>query len=75
MSWPLEGRNGAPEFTGDADFAEVRCPHCAGADLEVASLFGGSISEVLFQCRSCRSHFNWIKWRGRMPPTAARPEA
>ena len=56
--------------SGDPDFAEVRCPDCAAADLEVVSLFGGAASEVLFRCNRCASCFNWIKWRGALPPSA-----
>lgn len=25
------------------------------------SLFGGSVSEVLFRCSVCRSFFHWVK--------------
>ena len=54
----------------DPDFDGIECPECKGSDLEVVSLFGGAASEVLFRCTVCRSCFNWIKWRGRLPPTA-----
>lgn len=56
-------------FTGDKDFEGVKCPHCGGEDLVVQSLFGGSISEVLFRCNGCKTCFNWVKWRGALPPT------
>jgi hypothetical protein len=54
----------------DPDFVGVECPDCRGTDLEVVSLFGGAASEVLFRCKACLSCFNWVKWRGRLPPTA-----
>jgi hypothetical protein len=54
----------------DPDFAGVECPDCRGSDLEVLSLFGGAASEVLFRCTACLSCFNWVKWRGRLPPSA-----
>mgnify|MGYP003668054319 CR=1 FL=1 len=55
--------------SGDPDFEGVTCPDCNGVDLEVVSLFGGAASEVLFRCRDCNSSFNWIKWRGKLPPS------
>lgn len=56
--------------TGDKDFEGVVCPECDGDDLEVVSLFGGAASEVLFRCKACSSCFNWVKWRGALPPSA-----
>lgn len=55
----------------DKDFADVRCPHCESAELVLVSLFGSSVSEVMFRCLACRTFFNWIKWRGKLPPIAA----
>lgn len=54
--------------TGDPDFEGVTCPECEGDDLEVVSLFGGAASEVMFRCKGCETTFNWIKWRGKLPP-------
>jgi hypothetical protein len=54
----------------DPDFDGVECPDCGRGDLEVVSLFGGAASEVLFRCTACLSCFNWVKWRGRLPPIA-----
>ena len=54
--------------SGDPDFADVSCPDCGSRDLEVLSLFGGAASEVMFRCRGCDTSFNWIKWRGHLPP-------
>ncbi len=60
-------------MTLDEDFKGVSCPHCESEGVSVLSLFGGSVSEVLFQCRACRTCFNWVKWRGALPPTAIDP--
>jgi len=57
-------------FAGDKDFAGVACPYCGSEDLTVQSLFGGSVSEVMFRCNGCKTCFNWVKWRGALPPTA-----
>ncbi|NBP73511.1 MAG: hypothetical protein EBU57_10220 [Alphaproteobacteria bacterium] len=54
--------------SGDPDFEGVTCPECNSDDLEVISLFGGAASEVMFRCRGCDTSFNWIKWRGKLPP-------
>lgn len=53
-------------------FADVCCPDCGTSDVEIASLFGSTTSEVLFQCLQCRSFFNWIKWCHQLPPIPAR---
>lgn len=55
----------------DRDFEGVQCPHCASEDVSLVSLFGSSVSEVMFRCLACRTFFNWVKWRGMLPPTAA----
>ena len=55
----------------DDDFKDVRCPHCESGDLKLISLFGSSVSEVMFRCLSCRTFFNWIKWQGRLPASPA----
>lgn len=77
MSWQRsgEGARRPPDsqlFPVDPDFADVRCPDCEQQDLEVASLFGSTTSEVLFRCRACHSFFNWVKWRHQLPPVPAR---
>lgn len=59
--------------SGDKDFAGVTCPDCGGDDLEVVSLFGSAASEVMFRCNACESCFNWVKWQGKLPPTAHDP--
>ena len=55
-------------YSNDPDFDGVTCPHCDSIDLEVISLFGGAASEVMFRCIDCSTNFNWIKWRGKLPP-------
>ncbi len=57
-------------WAGDADFAGVACPACGSEHVTVQSLFGSSASEVMFRCAPCKTVFNWIKWRGALPPTA-----
>ena len=59
----------------DPDFAGVTCPNCNGDDLEVVSLFGGAASEVMFRCGACSTSFNWIKWRGKLPPAPSVDDA
>ncbi len=61
-------------MSGDRDFAGVRCPHCASEALTMVSLFGSSVSEVMFRCGQCRTVFNWVKWRGTLPPTPTVPD-
>jgi ribosomal protein S27E len=57
-------------WRNDPDFADVTCPDCGSRKISMVSLFGSAASEVMFQCDSCRACFNWIKWRGKLPPTA-----
>jgi len=52
----------------DPDFRGVVCPHCQSERIELVSLFGGSVSESLLRCKDCQSVFNWVKWRGKLPP-------
>jgi len=40
----------------------VRCPWCGSTRSRLRSLFGGTVSEVLFQCEACRSPFGIMKW-------------
>ena len=35
----------------------VECPWCKSTDTEVASPFGGTVSEILFKCNGC-NYFN-----------------
>ena len=59
----------------DPDFADVTCPDCGGSAVDLVSLFGGSTAEVLFSCEQCRSCFNWVKWRHKLPPVPAHRDA
>ena len=49
------------------DYSEIRCPHCGAAEIKLESLFGNSVSEMLFRCQKCMSFFNWMKWQGILP--------
>ena len=56
-------RRAPSTFPVPPEVLEAHCPHCDGARVKVASLFGGSVSEMLLECRDCRSFFHWMKWR------------
>ncbi len=64
MSPAPRTRHALPTFSIPPELHDVKCPHCNGAGVSVASLFGGSVSEILLQCDACRSFFHWVKWRG-----------
>ena len=40
----------------------VRCPWCGSTSSRLKSLFGGTVSEILFQCEACRTPFGVMKW-------------
>ena len=40
----------------------VRCPWCRGTNLKLASLFGGTVSELLFECQDCHLPVGVMKW-------------
>jgi len=67
---PVSGRS----ETLDDDFKDVRCPHCESGDITLVSLFGSSVSEVMFRCLACHTFFNWVKWQGRLPASPALDE-
>ncbi len=56
----------APAATGGTAAARyrgrVRCPWCGSTRTRLKSLFGGTVSEILFQCEACRSPFGIMKW-------------
>ena len=52
----------AREFDGS-----VACPWCGSTETAVRSPFGGTVSEILMQCNSCKSGFGWMKWQGIKP--------
>jgi len=57
---------------------KARCPWCDSTDTQLASLFGGTISELLFKCRRCHMPFGVMKWDtledGGNPVTRSEPE-
>jgi len=40
------------------------CPFCEGRDTELMNVFGSHASVSTYWCRSCRSPFELLKWRG-----------
>ena len=40
----------------------VACPWCGSTDNTVVNAFGGTVSEIAFECRSCGNPFGWMKW-------------
>jgi len=52
--------------TFNDDFADiVACPWCDSTETEVTSPFGGTVSEILFKCKSCGQGFGFMKWDER----------
>lgn len=66
---PVEGRS----YDAEARRAELPegqpeaplCPFCEGAETEVMNSFGSHASVSTYWCRTCRSPFEMMKWRGR----------
>ncbi len=54
----------SPSFSARYD-GHVACPRCGSEDTHVSSPFGGTVSEMLFQCGSCGDGFGWMKWEHR----------
>ncbi len=49
--------------------ASVTCPFCDGTETEQFSAFGSALSVSQYWCRTCRTVFEWMKWRdGESPP-------
>jgi ring-1,2-phenylacetyl-CoA epoxidase subunit PaaD len=44
-----------------ADPSDVRCPHCASANVAMDSAFGPTQCRSLFYCRACRQPFEAMK--------------
>jgi hypothetical protein len=42
--------------------AKVACPWCGATDNKVSNPFGGTVSEIAFECRACGNPFGWMKW-------------
>ena len=55
----------SPSFANTFD-RHVPCPGCGSQDTRVSSPFGGTVSEILFQCEACGDGFGWMKWEHRM---------
>lgn len=45
----------------------VECPWCESINCKLTSPFGGTVSEMLFQCRDCDNTFGWMKWEHKKP--------
>ena len=60
-----EGRSGGADRSPHCDLLpeSVRCPHCGETDSEQFSAFGSAVSVSQFYCRSCRTVFEYFKWR------------
>lgn len=71
-----EGREGEDRSGGDAarhpvdeslptgELPEAApCPHCGGTDTEQQAAFGSAVSVSQYWCRSCRTVFEFFKWR------------
>ncbi|MFQ5689133.1 MAG: hypothetical protein ACE5HQ_02525 [Gemmatimonadota bacterium] len=41
----------------------VPCPFCEGLETEQFSSFGSQLSTSQYYCRSCRTVFEFMKWR------------
>ena len=41
----------------------VRCPFCRERDTEQFAAFGGQASTSQYYCNSCRTVFDFLKWR------------
>jgi len=40
----------------------VECPWCGSTDNTVHNPFGGTVSEIAFECGTCGNPFGWMKW-------------
>lgn len=45
------------------------CPWCGSARHALLSPFGGTLSEILFQCLDCDTPFGLMKWETLDAPT------
>ncbi len=50
------------ERAGAGRSGHIICPFCHSSDTVKAADFGTSVMVRLHYCRSCRSHFEAIKW-------------
>ncbi|MBX3596688.1 MAG: hypothetical protein KF874_03860 [Rhizobiaceae bacterium] len=58
-------------FSSELD-GKIECPWCGSMDTVVRSPFGGTVSEVMMQCKACNSGFGWMKWQGIKPSSPSR---
>ena len=40
------------------------CTFCEGTETELMNAFGSQLSVATYWCRTCRSPFEFMKWRG-----------
>ena len=45
----------------------VECTWCKSKNTHVSSPFGGTVSEILYQCDDCKGVFGWMKWEHKKP--------
>lgn len=64
---PKKPGQGQQEVFGDLYNEQVSCPWCESKNTRMASLFGGTVSEISMQCEDCNSTFGWMKWEGKLP--------
>lgn len=55
-------RRDPPSFEVPPEALEAPCPHCGARTIELESLFGGSVSEIMLRCTGCNTVFHWVKW-------------
>ena len=44
--------------------SDPSCPFCEGAETEIMNAFGAHASVSTYWCRTCRSPFELMRWRG-----------
>ena len=59
------GNNLKRPLPSDAMPESVRCPFCDGSETEQFSAFGSAVSVSQYYCRTCKTVFEWMKWRQR----------
>ncbi len=56
----VERRRESPDYLPESP----ECPFCDGSETEIMNAFGSHASVSTYWCRSCRSPFEIMKWRG-----------
>ena len=64
---PKKSGQGQQEVFGDLYNEQVACPWCESKNTRMASLFGGTVSEISMRCEDCNSTFGGRKWEGKLP--------